>query len=162
MKNIFSPICTLALVLSLVLSTTAMLKAQSNETNQVGLRLGGFSGFQFKHINDNNLGFELNLLGNRPSDWGLFSGEIEKHFPIGQGFVLFVGGGAYVASRSEYFRDEPLIVTTTQAGFEGVAGIDFYIPNTPLNLGFDIRPRFGYLIYAYPWDAGVTLRYVFH
>jgi hypothetical protein len=149
-----------------VLITTSLnftVNAQSNSTSQIGLRLGGFSGLNFKHIDGNNVGLEINLLESYPNNWGLVSGEIEKHFALGEGFVIYGGGGAYLADHAAYILhrdDNNIIVSKFQAGFEGVIGVDYYIPNVPVNVGFDIRPRIWYLVYPYPWDAGITIRYV--
>ena len=135
--------------------------AQSSSTDQIGLRLGGFSGFNFRHITESNFGIDISILGNVPHDWTLVSLLAEKHFPLGQNFVFYGGIGGYFSYAFDYHDKKHLFEAHSQVGLEGIIGLDYYIANTPINIGIDIRPRFNYLVYRYPWDGGITFRYVF-
>ena len=169
MKKIWNSAANIILFTALLLiANGSTVKAQKAAmpagTNQIGVRLGGFSGLNFRHVGSRNVGFELNLMASGFYDWGLISGEIDKHFPIGgHGFVIYVGGGAYIANNGYYYhyRRNDFIYSRTVVGLEGVVGLDYYIPNVPLNVGIDIRPRFNYVIFAYPWDGGISISYVF-
>ena len=135
--------------------------AQSSSTNQLGLRIGGFSGFNFRHITDNNFGIDISIMGNVPHDWTLFSLLAEKHFPLNQGFVIYAGAGGYFAYSYDFIHKENLVAVQAQLGLEGIIGLDYYIPNTPINIGDDLLPRFYFLVFPYPWDGGLSFRYIF-
>ncbi len=158
MKNIKSKFIIFCFIL---LAGIQYSNAQSSTTDQIGLRLGGFSGIDFRHITASNFGVAINVMGNMPHNWTLFSVLAEKHFPLGQQFVLYAGAGGYFSYAFDYKEKTHLLTVNSQLGLEGIVGVDYYIINTPFNIGLDIRPRFYYLVFPYPWDAGIAFRYIF-
>jgi len=137
--------------------------SQSANTNQIGLRLGGFSGITFRHVSGNNVAVEANLTAGYHADWTMISVLGEKHIPLGDdGFVIFLGAGAFLAFDADhYYEPEPHYYWNHNAGIETVVGLDYYIPKTPLNVGIDVRPRFAVINNPYPWDAAISFRYIF-
>ena len=148
-------------ILITILLMPVLSFAQSNSTNQLGLRLGGFSGVNFQHITESNFAIDVSVMGNVPHDWTLFSLLAEKHFPLGDGFVIYAGAGGYFAYSFDYHHKENFVAVHAQPGLEGIIGLDYYIANSPFNIGIDIRPRFYFLVFPYPWDGGLSFRYIF-
>ena len=88
--------------------------------------------------------------------------------PLHNGFALYFGGGIFLSSYDygpyRYKIDGVWYVERRGIpyfGIEGVLGADYYIPNTPVVLGLDLRPRFFNVVYPYLWDAGLNVRYEF-
>ncbi len=136
--------------------------AQVAGTNQFGLRLGGFSGIEFRHVNNNTVGIRLDLLENYSFDQTLFSAMVEKHFPLQHSFVLYVGGGVFLGGDHDPNYDHhndpywnPLI------GIKGEVGVDYYFTEVPINIGLDLTPRFSLADVRVPWDAAFSVRYIF-
>ena len=136
--------------------------AQSAGTNQFGLRIGGFSGITFRHVNNNNVAVQADLLENYRGYWTLISAMAEKHIPLNEGFVLYFGGGIFLGgNRDPYYIKEDLHYWSPAFGLEGVFGADYYFEHVPLNLGLDVTPRFSFFYDPFPWDAAISLRYIF-
>lgn len=150
------------LLLSSFTFLSATTKAQSAETNQLGLRLGGFSGFTFRHVGSRDVGVQVDLLENYHGYWALISVMAEKHIPLKEGFVLYFGGGAFLGGNHDpyYVHNEDHYWAPT-LGLQGTVGVDYYFHNVPLNLGLDLTPRFSFYYDPFPWDGGISLRYIF-
>lgn len=140
------------------------VKAQSN---QLGVRLGNYSGFTFRHFNANDVGVEVNLLKWVPYRGASLSVLAEKNWQLKNGFSLYAGGGLFAGSyrNAYYYRRKDGFYryefSGTYWGLEGVLGGDYKFENAPIMLGLDLRPRFVNFAYPYPWDAGLNVRYVF-
>jgi hypothetical protein len=154
-----SPIIFLFVAL-LFFSSTA--SAQSAGTNQVGVRLGGFSGITFRHIMPGNIGIQADLLANYLGDWTIISVMAEKHIPLGKAFVLYFGGGGFFGGNHDPYFDNGYDNSWHPAGgLQGVLGVDYYFKSVPINVGIDVTPRFSFAYDHFPWDAGASLRYIF-
>jgi len=162
MKNL-KPFFFVAMLVGLISSQVLQSNAQSANTNQIGLRLGRFSGISFSHVGSKNVGVEADLLANYQVDWAMISVLAEKHIPLRQGFVFCFGGGGFFAGDHNYPYppDEPYNWKST-IGIEGMLGFDYYFKDVPLNAGIDLRPRFSFFAEPYwPWDVAISLHYVF-
>jgi hypothetical protein len=154
------PFIVLCLFFSFHLSTVA-------QSNQLGIRLGYYSGLTFRHMNEKEFGVEVNLLKWMPYRGATLSLIGEKNFLLKQGFSMYAGAGLFVGNyRNGYYykRDDKYYryeFEGTYWGLEGVVGADYKFENAPVMLGLDLRPRFVHLMYPYPWDAGLNVRYVF-
>ena len=135
--------------------------AQSAGTNQIGLRLGGFSGISFRHLGVNSFGVEADFLSSYHSNWVILSLLAEKQIPLGEGFTFDFGGGGFFGAHHDYPYDEHYDWGPS-VGIEGMIGFDYYFNGIPLNVGLDLRPRFSFVNEPYwPWDAGISLHYIF-
>ncbi len=160
------------LVVSVMMFTQLTVQAQSESTNQLGLRFGGFSGIEFRHIGGRNVGVNVDLMERYPFGLGMLEVLAEKNFVLknSNGFILYVGAGGFVAGngrRAYYYNDPPpfrdrdyYYYRSPIFGVTGVGGIDYYIPRSPIVIGLDIRPRISFYGY-YPWDAGLSGRFIF-
>jgi hypothetical protein len=160
MKPVFLFLISAAL---LVGSRVSLAHAQAAGTNQVGFRLGGFSGVTFRHINSGSTGVEADLLMNDGIKWGMLSLLYEKHLALGQGFVFNFGAGGFFAG---HYDRQPVYEGNSgmnpTAGVEGVLGFEYYLPDVPIAAGLDLRPRFSLLQQpTWLWDAGLAFRYIF-
>ncbi|HXC05849.1 MAG TPA: hypothetical protein VNZ86_13900, partial [Bacteroidia bacterium] len=70
--------------------------AQTVTANDVGVRLGGFSGIGFRHFGVRNNGLEVSLLDWIPGDGAILSGMYERRIPLSSGFSIYLGGGAFL------------------------------------------------------------------
>lgn len=145
--------------------------AQENSPNQIGLRLGGYSGMSYRHWgnkNRPNIGFEISLMGWAPYHGALLSGMIEKNMPIKNNFYFYFGGGLFFSNyeyRPYYYKIDDKWYFYEHGGqyfgLEGVVGCDYYITKVPIVVGLDLRPRLFNVIYPYIWDTGLNVRYRF-
>ena len=145
--------------------------AQQTRNNQLGVRLGGYSGFSFRHWNmlkNQNTGFELSLVTWSPYHGSLFSGMIEKNIPLNHNFYLYAGGGVFWGNyeyRPYYYKTGDKWYAyqdrSPYFGLVGVIGCDYYIPGIPVTAGVDMKPLFFNVVYPYFWDAGLNIRYRF-
>ena len=177
MKTIAKLLLTVIIVITSAFSS--VIKAQeavpqenlNNLNNQVGMRLGGYSGITYRHWgnkNKPNVGFEISLMGWAPYHGALLSAMIEKNMPLRNNFYLYFGGGAFIGNyeyRPYVYRIEDRWYVFENGGpyfgIQGVFGCDYYFPNTQLVAGLDITPRFFNIVYPYFWDAGLNIRYRF-
>jgi hypothetical protein len=141
---------------------SSTVNAQSAGTNQIGLRLGGFSGVTFRHITGDNIGIQAVLLADYHGDWTIISVMAEKHIPLGEQFVFYLGAGAFFGGNHDHYYDRDMDHYWNPAiGLQGVLGFDYYFKSVPLNLGIDVTPRFSFMYDHFPIDGAVSLRYIF-
>lgn len=143
----------------------------NNYANSIGIRLGSENGFTFKHFYKPTWAYEVTLTtGYRAL---IVTGLVEKHYLVGEGLNLFLGGGAhfgewgYVAYyRYRYFDGESYYIrksyrTIPSIGIDGIAGIEWIIPKAPVTLSLDVKP---YLDVFYPGDSWIegafSIRYI--
>lgn len=153
-----------ALVLLIVtLGCVSHVSAQLANSNQVGIRLGSFSGVTFRHINGNQSGLEADLLMNDGIDWAMLSVLYEKHLSLGQGFVFTFGGGGFFAGNYKHqLGSAEAEAMKPAAGVESILGFEYLIPGVPMGVGVDMRPRFAISTEPYwVWDAGLVFHYIF-
>src|SRR5687767_2466730 len=114
MKNFGKTVFAVTIIAAQVLCTTGNLIAQEenryatiNGGNQVGLRLGGYSGLSFRHWGARNLGYEISLMGWAPYRGMLASVMVEKNIPLNKGFAFYFGGGGFISNydyRPYYYK----------------------------------------------------------
>ncbi|TDH27423.1 hypothetical protein EXU57_07505 [Segetibacter sp. 3557_3] len=89
-------------------------------------------------------------------------GLYEFHYPLEgvSGLAWYVGPGAHVGVYGSKYK--AINNTRTDLGIDGVIGLDFKIPNVPINLSLDWQPSFSILGNAglQPQFGGVGIRYV--
>lgn len=107
------------------------------------------TGISFKHFVKSNTALEA-LLSFDPLALGLL---VEKHYPTkAAGLDWFVGGGAYVGFEGR-----------NNLGLLGIIGLDYKIPQVPLNIALDWKPEL-YLIERVDFEpaaVGVSVRFAF-
>lgn len=135
-------------VVAMVIILGSSLTAHSQDyKTAIGLRLGGTSGVTIKHFYARTTAVEgiVGFFGNGMSVTGL----IEKHTPAfdTRGMHLYYGGGAHVAFyngrnyNNRFWRDTNYNYSSEMAlGINGVLGLEYTIPNTPLAFSLDLKP----------------------
>lgn len=104
----------------------------------------------FKYFTGRDIALEALLSFSEPGAFGLL---VEKHKPtIAGGLTWFYGGGAYIG-----FTNETLL------GLQGVLGLDYKIPEVPLNLSLDWKPELNLVerVSFEPAAIGVSIRFTF-
>jgi hypothetical protein len=122
-------------------------QAQAQYTTAIGARIGGTSGFTFKHKYSSFMAFEgiLGAFENGLSITGLL--ERQQSLNV-EGLFLYYGGGLHVAfydgSRYTRFgrnvsnREE---VNGTSLGVDGIVGLEYRLPNRiPIAFSLDLKP----------------------
>lgn len=112
--------------------------------NALGVRLGDAYGVTYKTFlrSDRALDFILNFR-NRDNDSHFnLTGLYEVHNPINgaPGLRWYYGGGGSIGSvnyKNDDDRDNDVYLS-----LDGVLGLDYVIPNSPLNLSLDWKPAF--------------------
>jgi hypothetical protein len=151
------------------------LKAQATTDNtewripsdQVGLRMGAYSGITYRHFGEKPLGFEASIMNWLPEGGAILSALLEKNIPIRNNFVFYYGVGLFAGNYySPYYPMDYMLYDgyytyrrSVSAGVEGMVDLEYLIPKTPLVVGLDLRPRILFLNYPFPWDAGLNIRY---
>lgn len=160
------------LTLTLVLAISLASRGQFYEKNY-GIRLGNTTGFSMKAIRDGQRAFE-GIIGFRNNGIQVY-GLIESYKPIisdrTDGFRLYFGPGAHVGfvTYREYdynnnpYYDRGPIRFLPVIGFDGIIGIEYTFPMTPILIGVDYKPFFElesfYRFRLNLWDFGFTVKY---
>lgn len=164
-KNIIN--LAIAVVAILSLNNTAF--AQVNYTNGAGLRLGGYeNGLTLKHFTDSETALE-GIIGFRP---GVFvvTGLYEKHqIAFAEPSLnFFYGAGAHIGGisgdryyrsygRERYYGDSGILL-----GVDGIAGLEWQIPELPLAVSVDLHPRVEIAnLPLLNMEAALSIRYTF-
>lgn len=156
----------LLITLMLFLAVGQVAKAQTYTTG-IGLRLTNWYGLTIKHhLSDANA-----IEGILNTRWGglLITGLYEHHFPaFGQdGLRWYVGIGGHIGfwnrydNRNRWFYDDN--DARTAVGIDLIGGIEYTIPDVPINLSLDFKPGINLVPYSY-WiydDLALSVRYVF-
>ena len=126
-------------------------KAQDYKPNYqfaLGLKFGGYeNGISGKYFMDNTTSLE-GLLGFR-SHGAVFTGLFELNVPIAdiQGFKFYYGFGAHIGAvgsgvykrfggDNRYYDSGQVLL-----GADGVVGVEYVIPNSPIAVSADLNPR---------------------
>jgi hypothetical protein len=141
----------------IVLISSSSLKAQYK--NALGVRLGDAYGITYKTFiqSDRALDFILNVrTRNSRSDFVL-TGLYEVHNPINgvEALNWYYGGGASLGSvnyKNELHRDNDIYVAA-----DGVLGLDYVLPSTPLNFSLDWKPALVLAPNSHFYTGGVGL-----
>ena len=153
----------LIIVLAIFISVFSGAKAQDYE-NAIGLRGGLFSGLTFKHFISNKAALE-GLLETR---WGGFNitGLYEVHanaFDVDR-LNWYYGAGANIGFYSG--KNTPwgtLGTSYSLIGIDGILGIEYNIPDIPINISIDCKPVLSLVGYTDFWadGAAISIRYIF-
>jgi len=126
-------------------------KAQDYKPNYqfaLGLKFGGYeNGISGKYFLDNTTSLE-GLIGFR-SHGLVFTGLYELNVPVfkTEGFRFYYGFGAHIGAvgsgvyksfggGNEYYNDSQVLL-----GADGVVGLEYVIPNSPIAVSLDLNPR---------------------
>jgi hypothetical protein len=120
------------------------LNAKAQYRNALGLRLGDAYGITYKTFvqPDRALDFILNVRNRRDVSYFNLTGLYEVHNPINgaAGLKWYYGAGASIGSinyKNDNDRDNDISLA-----IDGVLGLDYVIPGSPLNLSLDWKPAF--------------------
>jgi len=131
----------IVLIFTLVL-VSFLTNAQPYETS-AGARLGWENGFTIKHFLSDNGAIEG--IVSSPWRWGgiVVTGlyEFQSEIPEVDGLFWYAGGGGHVG-----FYNTGGVLTTnrtyTYFGVDGIVGVEFVIPDIPINVSLDWKPGF--------------------
>jgi hypothetical protein len=114
-----------------------------------GLKFGGYeNGFSGKYFMDKTTSLEAEL-GLRSPHGLVVTGLYEKNIQISNipGFKFYYGFGAHVgavgAGYYKRFNGDNELYTSSQIllGADGVVGLEYVIPQSPIAVSFDLNPR---------------------
>jgi hypothetical protein len=137
---------TFFVILSLFVFAGQKLKAQSYQT-AVGLKFGGYeNGISVKHFTSSDVALE-GILGLR-NHGAVITGLWEKHQPAFEvaDLKFYYGFGAHIGAVGKgYYRrfgdDEYYTGNKLLLGADGVIGLEYVIPQSPIALSLDLNPR---------------------
>ncbi len=141
------------------LFVVSLAQAQRYE-NAIGLRGGYGSGISFKH----NMGtFTVEAIGAFRSFYSYFGVLGELYSPLDVDlpgdFNLYYGGGAHlINTRYSVFA---IPENNTYFGVDGILGVEYEIPDYPLDVSLDVKPEFNFNGYGIGWGSAFSLRYEF-
>ncbi|MFD2162179.1 hypothetical protein ACFSJU_07220 [Paradesertivirga mongoliensis] len=141
----------------LILFSASSVNAQYR--NALGVRLGDAYGLTYKTFiqSDKALDFILNFRNGRNDNHFILTGLYEVHNPINgaAGLKWYYGAGASIGSlhyKNDNDRDDDVYLSV-----DGVLGLDYVIPNSPLNLSLDWKPALVLTPYSGFYERGVGL-----
>lgn len=154
MKKTILPVLVTSLMLVSALTANAQYK------NALGVRLGDAYGLTYKTFIQSNkaLDFILNFRNHSDVSYFNLTGLYEVHNPINgaQGLNWYYGGGASIGSikydKKHYNHDNDIYLSV-----DGVLGLDYVIPGSPLNLSLDWKPAFQLTPNSGFYERGVGL-----
>src|ERR1700751_2248134 len=138
------------LILSTLLFITKSSKAQDYKPNYqvaLGLKFGGYeNGFSGKFFMTHATSIE-GVLGFRSHGLvitGLY--EVNQQAFNVEGFRFYYGGGAHIGGVGEgYYKkvgeDELYTSSHILFGIDGVIGLEYVIPKSPIAVSLDLNPR---------------------
>ncbi len=135
----------------------------------IGWRFGGTQGLSIKAALKNQAAFE-GIIALWPYSMGV-TGLYEVHKSTGTSHLnWYYGGGAHInwtTYRNYYYRAERKYFVReprTTFGLDGIVGLEYKIPQTPIALSLDLKPTFNFhndgTAYAY-LDPGLGLKFGF-
>jgi len=143
------------------LMTTSLFAQEYQQA--IGLRGGLFSGITYKNFIANQTAIE-GILHTRWQGWELV-GLLEHHRDISDvnGLYWFYGYGAHIGFYDTKYTHWNTDGTATVIGVDGILGIEYDIPRTPIALGLDWKPYINLLGYSgFFGDGGaLSLRFTF-
>ena len=170
----------LLLTLGIILFSFDTSWAQLDSQHAVGGRFGSATGFSYRYTLSDDRAVEgiLSIQSNSKSRRFRMVGLYQYHKPLAENFTWFYGFGGSVGSfryKSEVTQTtnpENGSVTTTRTdpkselalSIDGIVGIEYNIPTTPLSVSLDVKPYFDFLQESSirlidPF--GLTIRYKF-
>ncbi len=144
-----------------------------NYNTAIGVRLGGLtSGATIKHFTASRTALEGIFSFGQKSF--LVTGLYEKHRSVDNaaGLTWFYGAGAHVGffnygGRYYIIKNNRTYVVregdkATVIGVDFIIGLDYKIPNAPINIGLDFKPFVDFFDGPVAfYDAGLSLRFAF-
>lgn len=169
----------LLLTLGIILFSFDTSWAQLNSQHALGGRFGSATGFSYRYTLADDRAVEglLSVQSNSKSRRFRLVGLYQYHKPLAEHFTWFYGFGGSVGS----FRYKEVVtqtqnpdgsVTTQRTdpkselalSIDGIVGIEYNIPTTPLSVSLDVKPYFDFLqessIKLFD-PFGLTIRYKF-
>lgn len=169
----------LLLTLGIVLLSFGKVSAQLDTQHAVGGRFGSATGFSYRYTlaEDRAVQGIMSLQSNSQSRRFRLVGLYEFHKPLAENFTWFYGFGGSVGS----FRYKDVIETTNNPdgsvttrrtdskselalSIDGIVGVEYAIPTTPLSISLDVKPYFDFLqesTIKLIDPFGLTIRYKF-
>jgi hypothetical protein len=147
------------IIAGLIMITTFAALGQ-NYNSGIGLRGGVSQGITYKTFISNKTAIE-GILHTR---WqgvmltGLY--EIHQDFPNAKGLSWFYGFGGHLGIWENRNGNRPwgnINDNYTVLGADLILGLDYLIPNSPINLSLDYKPAFNFVGYSGVWADGVAL-----
>ncbi|WP_426668995.1 hypothetical protein ACPPVU_22575 [Mucilaginibacter sp. McL0603] len=138
------------LILGVLLSICNSSKAQEYKPDYqyaIGLKFGGYeNGISGKYFMDSNTSLE-GLIGFR-SNGLVFTGlyELNQQAFSTEGFRFYYGFGAHIGAigagyYKRYGHDEFYNSSQILLGVDGVIGLEYVIPQSPIAVSLDLNPR---------------------
>ncbi|GHE47553.1 hypothetical protein [Sphingobacterium griseoflavum] len=169
----------LVLTLGIVFVSYGNVSAQLDTQHAVGGRFGSATGFSYRYTlaEDRAVQGIMSLQSNSKSRRFRLVGLYEFHKPLAENFTWFYGFGGSVGS----FRYKELVESTTNPdgsittrrtdpkselalSIDGIIGVEYAIPTTPLSVSLDVKPYFDFLqesTIKLIDPLGLTIRYKF-
>lgn len=120
---------------------TATFSAKAQYKNAAGVRIGDYTGVNFKTFIQQDRALDF-ILGFKDRDWYSavrFTGLYEVHNPINFEYGSlrwYYGGGASVGGIDYKHTDDNDFLLSA----DGVLGLDYKFADAPINLSFDWKP----------------------
>lgn len=153
----------LFLTVTIAFCILVLTNAQDYNTG-IGLRGGPFIGFTIKHFLNEKSAIE-GLVSTR---WkGVeFTGLYEIHnqaFKVDRLNWYFGGGGHIGFYNGNYAKWGSVETSYTNAGVDGILGLEYNFTEIPLNLSIDWKPAFNIIGYTGFWgdNGALSIRYIF-
>lgn len=169
----------LLLTLGIILFSFDTSWAQLDSQHALGGRFGSATGFSYRYTLADDRAVEgiLSIQSNSKSRRFRMVGLYQYHRPLAENFTWFYGFGGSVGS----FRHKAVVRTWVNdqgqtvmertdpkselaLSIDGIVGIEYNIPTTPLSVSLDVKPYFDFLQESSirlidPF--GLTIRYKF-
>lgn len=157
------------LTFALIFVTAMTVNAQRSYNTAVGVKagaysLGGGAGLNLKHFISNANAIEFVLGGGNNHLY--IDGFYEWQFDTGltPGLDWYAGLGAGIGFFGNNYKYDNYYKGNgrTYLNVGAIVGLDYTIPNVPINLAFDVGPRFGILnSRGFGFGGALALRYAF-
>ncbi|WP_437918272.1 hypothetical protein [Sphingobacterium sp. LRF_L2] len=169
----------LLLTLGIVLVSFGKVSAQLDTQHAVGGRFGSATGFSYRYTlaEDRAVQGIMSLQSNSKSRRFRLVGLYEFHKPLAENFSWFYGFGGSIGSfrykdvERTWQNDAGQTVTERVNGkselalsIDGIIGVEYAIPTTPLSVSLDVKPYFDFLqesTIKLIDPLGLTIRYKF-
>ncbi|HLR00112.1 MAG TPA: hypothetical protein VK102_07020 [Sphingobacterium sp.] len=148
--------------------------AQLNNEHAVGLRFGASQGLNYRYTLSSDRAIEglLSIQSNSKSKRFRLAGLYEHFYPLHENFNWYWGYGGSVGSYTRKSHTRVLDNGHTEIvgsrselalSVDGVAGIQYDIPNAPLALSLDVKPSFDFMQESSIrlFNFGFSIRYLF-
>ena len=155
--------------MAVVLTVGGAVSVKAQDYNDaIGAALGTVMGVSYKHKLAQSIMLESTLGGSfRPK--GVYFDVLADYYwnipAIHQNFSIYAGGGMNMGGWGNHFNHNGTYDNSRfTMGVTLNAGVDFKIPNTPLDLSFDWRPAIQFVGWENVWRGNTVafgVRYCF-